>query len=101
MVVAVEAPDFISGLDLRERLAPFQASALTGAAGETLVIVENPPSASGLLTTVRDWIESWNVSQVEVRLGPKTYVVQRRDNTSIGWRSIGGSDELDDIVVPE
>lgn len=101
MVVAVEAPDFVSGSDLRDRLARFQASALTGAAGEMLVLVENAPSARAVLAIVRDWIESWNVNQVEVRLGHKTYLVQRRDDTGIGWRSGDELDELDDVEVLE
>jgi hypothetical protein len=95
MVVAVEAPDFISGWDLRDRLTRFQARALSGGSGETLVVVENPRSTATVLTIVHEWVQKWNVSQVEIRLGPKTYVMQRPEETGIGWRS---SDEVEDLL---
>ena len=89
-MIAVEAKDMISALDLVERLERYAArsSALGGDAHE--VVVEQVANADlrDLLASVMEWADAYGLDAVTLRMGSAMYALRLDRRSTLSWRDI-------------
>ena len=90
-MIAVEAADIISALDLAERLRRYRAHASTLDGDAQEVVVENVPEGQlrEILGSIAAWADAYGLTSVALRVGAASYRLCLDRHAGLVWHDVG------------